>query len=328
MRGTGTIDTSLVAAAQTGDRRALDELVSQCAAGLHHRAPSAQRRPGRRRRGAGHPAASHPAASGAAAPGELLSGWPGSPWIQVGTHLHRRAAAARRAAPLDEAAEAPDADAEFEDLTMLRLELSTQRRQVTLCEPLARRRRPGAAVTVVAGGGGRAEPGRTGGGPAGLRRARGRPAATHAPAARRQPRAGRGVAGPAAVRGARRDAGGLGRGPSPLWRKRLSRHTRDCATCGSAAHELIVAERLLVGFALLPVPIPGWPPRWWARPRRPQRRWPARPPSRAVSPVASRAGSPRAARPGSSVRSSRRSWPTRSPRRSPPVHWWPAPQSR
>jgi hypothetical protein len=33
--------------------------------------------------------------------------------------------------------------------------------------------------------------------------------------------------------------------PSPLWRKRLARHTRSCPICVRAADELIPAERLL-----------------------------------------------------------------------------------
>ena len=42
--------------------------------------------------------------------------------------------------------------------------------------------------------------------------------------------------------------------PSPLWRKRIARHVRDCVVCGATARERIAAERLLVGYGLLPVP--------------------------------------------------------------------------
>ncbi|GGV27518.1 hypothetical protein GCM10010495_49630 [Kitasatospora herbaricolor] len=42
--------------------------------------------------------------------------------------------------------------------------------------------------------------------------------------------------------------------PSPLWRKRLARHTRDCAQCTAGARGLIPAEGLLAGLALVPVP--------------------------------------------------------------------------
>lgn len=43
--------------------------------------------------------------------------------------------------------------------------------------------------------------------------------------------------------------------PSALWRKRLARHVRDCPLCLSSASDLIPAEGLLGGLALVPVPI-------------------------------------------------------------------------
>ena len=42
--------------------------------------------------------------------------------------------------------------------------------------------------------------------------------------------------------------------PSPLWRKRLARHVRDCTQCLAATSDLIPAERLLGGLPLLAVP--------------------------------------------------------------------------
>ena len=42
--------------------------------------------------------------------------------------------------------------------------------------------------------------------------------------------------------------------PSPLWRKRLARHVRDCTRCLAGTAELIPAERLLAGLPLLAVP--------------------------------------------------------------------------
>jgi len=42
--------------------------------------------------------------------------------------------------------------------------------------------------------------------------------------------------------------------PSPLWRKRLARHVRDCPWCGSAAADMIPAEQLLGALPLLAVP--------------------------------------------------------------------------
>ena len=42
--------------------------------------------------------------------------------------------------------------------------------------------------------------------------------------------------------------------PSPLWRKRLARHVRDCQWCVSGTADMIPAERLLGGLPLLAVP--------------------------------------------------------------------------
>ena len=42
--------------------------------------------------------------------------------------------------------------------------------------------------------------------------------------------------------------------PSPLWRKRLARHVRECPQCLPGPDELVPAERLLIGLALVPVP--------------------------------------------------------------------------
>ncbi|MEV6487722.1 sigma-70 family RNA polymerase sigma factor [Actinoplanes sp. NPDC051633] len=42
--------------------------------------------------------------------------------------------------------------------------------------------------------------------------------------------------------------------PTGLWRKRIARHTRDCRTCAPAWNNLVAAERLLAGMALIPAP--------------------------------------------------------------------------
>jgi RNA polymerase sigma factor (sigma-70 family) len=42
--------------------------------------------------------------------------------------------------------------------------------------------------------------------------------------------------------------------PSPLWRKRVARHARNCAQCGAGDEAMVPAERLLAGLPLLPVP--------------------------------------------------------------------------
>ncbi|MFF7789077.1 sigma-70 family RNA polymerase sigma factor [Streptomyces sp. NPDC007991] len=43
--------------------------------------------------------------------------------------------------------------------------------------------------------------------------------------------------------------------PSGLWRKRLARHVRDCPQCLLSSSDLIPAEGLLAGLALVPVPV-------------------------------------------------------------------------
>ncbi|KUO09835.1 sigma-70 family RNA polymerase sigma factor [Streptomyces sp. DSM 15324] len=43
--------------------------------------------------------------------------------------------------------------------------------------------------------------------------------------------------------------------PSALWRKRLARHVRDCPQCLLHSSDLIPAEGLLAGLALVPVPL-------------------------------------------------------------------------
>lgn len=43
--------------------------------------------------------------------------------------------------------------------------------------------------------------------------------------------------------------------PDSVWRKRLARHIRGCGYCGDARETVVPAERLLVGIALVPVPV-------------------------------------------------------------------------
>ncbi|MFI6762346.1 sigma-70 family RNA polymerase sigma factor [Micromonospora sp. NPDC050417] len=42
--------------------------------------------------------------------------------------------------------------------------------------------------------------------------------------------------------------------PTPLWRKRLARHVRDCMFCGRYREDFLPIDRLLAGLPLLPVP--------------------------------------------------------------------------
>ncbi|MFC7184295.1 sigma-70 family RNA polymerase sigma factor [Kitasatospora paranensis] len=43
--------------------------------------------------------------------------------------------------------------------------------------------------------------------------------------------------------------------PSALWRKRIARHARDCGTCARHWSELFPAEGLLAGLAMVPMPV-------------------------------------------------------------------------
>jgi RNA polymerase sigma factor (sigma-70 family) len=43
--------------------------------------------------------------------------------------------------------------------------------------------------------------------------------------------------------------------PDSVWRKRVARHIRGCAYCGDARESVVPAERLLVGMALVPLPV-------------------------------------------------------------------------
>jgi RNA polymerase sigma factor (sigma-70 family) len=42
--------------------------------------------------------------------------------------------------------------------------------------------------------------------------------------------------------------------PDSLWRKRLARHVRDCGVCARASGDLVPIDRLLAGISMLPVP--------------------------------------------------------------------------
>ncbi|GHH16336.1 hypothetical protein GCM10018780_58690 [Streptomyces lanatus] len=43
--------------------------------------------------------------------------------------------------------------------------------------------------------------------------------------------------------------------PDSVWRKRLARHIRGCGYCGDTREAVVPAERLLVGLALVPIPV-------------------------------------------------------------------------
>jgi RNA polymerase sigma factor (sigma-70 family) len=256
MRVVGPIETSLVAAAQAGDRRALDELVAASLPLVY----SIVRRAMNGRTDADDvvqdimvralrqlPALRRP---------ESFRSWLAAIAVhQISTHLRRRAAEERRGAPLDEATGIPDPAAEFEDRTMLEVELSAQRRQVVragqwldpdhrvvlslwLLESAGELTRTDVAAALgssAAHTGVRIQRMREQ-----LELSRELVAALDA-----RPRC-------AGLEAAIADWDGI---PNPLWRKRLVRHARSCYICGGSVADLIPADRLLPGLALLPVPI-------------------------------------------------------------------------
>src|SRR4051794_11172082 len=133
MRAPTTGETGLVLAAQAGDRRALDELAATFLPFVYNivgRALSSQPdiddvvQDTMVRALRDLPALRTP---------ESFRAWLAAIAVrQVGTHRQRRRLAAARGTDLDEAVDVPDADAAFEDLTILQLGLSGQRRHAVL----------------------------------------------------------------------------------------------------------------------------------------------------------------------------------------------------
>jgi RNA polymerase sigma factor (sigma-70 family) len=181
------------------------------------------------------------------------------PWLmaittrQVSTHLRRRRAAAERTAALDEATDSPATDTE--SLALLRLELSGQRRQVARASHWLD---PDDEVLLalwwleVAGLLTRTELAATLGtsvAHAGVRVQR----------MRNQLEVSRSLVAALDAKLQCAQLGAVLEGwdgePNPLWRKRITRHTRACPVCASAADGLVPLERLIAGVALLPVPL-------------------------------------------------------------------------
>jgi RNA polymerase sigma factor (sigma-70 family) len=174
---------------------------------------------------------------------------------QVSTHRHRIARDAARVTPLQDAPDLPDADARFEGVTDLRVELSAQRRQVQragrwldpddqtllslwwleVAGKLSRTELAAALGVTVIHAGVRVQRMR-----AQLELSRAIVAALDA-----RPRCPRLDA----------ELTGWSGTPAPRWRKRLARHVRTCPVCARAAGDLVPTDRLLPGLALLPVPV-------------------------------------------------------------------------
>ncbi|MYS81476.1 sigma-70 family RNA polymerase sigma factor [Embleya scabrispora] len=166
--------------------------------------------------------------------------------------VRRRHARRATTTPLDEIAEYPDPTADFADLTILRLGLSGQRRDVAEATRwLDPDTRELLALWWLEAGGTltRAE----------LAAALDLPAthvAVRVQRMKEQLEAARVVvralaADPRCAQATTLLATWDGR-PTPLWRKRISRHARACGACGAHRYGLAPVEGLLAGLALLP----------------------------------------------------------------------------
>ena len=256
MRATVTEDSALVTAAQSGDQRALHDLVSTHLPLVYAIA---------RRAMGDHPdvddVVQDTMLRALRELTELRNPASFRAWLsaiavrQVSTHLQRQNIGAARTTTLDVVAQAPDAQAEFENVTMLELEVSDQRRSL---ERAARWLDPDDRALLslwwleVAGDLTRTEVATA----IGVNVAH---ATVRIQRMRNQLHLSRVLVAALEARPGcpdldRARAGWDGR-PSPLWRKRLTRHTRSCPVCLGAAAGLVPPERLLAGFLLLPVPV-------------------------------------------------------------------------
>ncbi|GAA3962373.1 sigma-70 family RNA polymerase sigma factor [Actinoplanes auranticolor] len=250
-----TEGTALVVAARAGDRGALDELVRTHLPLVYNLT---------RRALGGHPDVDDVVQEVMLRMVRQLPALrsPGSfrPWLtaiavhQIGTHQTRGRVAAARTTDLDELAGLPDAGAEVEGATLLRVELSAQRRQVLRAgrwlsaeertvlalwwlETVGELTRADVAAALdvkIAHAGVRVQRMRDH-----LETGRLITAALDA-----VPGCGRLSAVVAGWDGV----------PAPFWRKRIIRHIRSCPACPGAGEGMVPTERLLGGLALLPVP--------------------------------------------------------------------------
>ncbi|WP_254552470.1 sigma-70 family RNA polymerase sigma factor [Kitasatospora sp. MMS16-BH015] len=173
---------------------------------------------------------------------------------QISTHRHRQRVFADRTAVIDEAHRIPDTGGESEDMTILRLQVSDQRRQVV---EAGRWLDPDHRVLLSlwwqegAGSLSRAD----------LAAATGLTAAhvgVRLQRMREQLDLSRTIvvalgADPRCQRLDQVLVGWDGR-PASVWRKRIARHTRDCPVCAPTTAERIPAELLLLRVAPLAVP--------------------------------------------------------------------------
>ena len=254
MKATQTNAADLVTAAQLGDRHALDRLVAAHLPLVYNIV---------RRALDGHADVDDVVQNtmlravrdlrSLRTPGSFRSWLTAIAIRQISTH-HQQQAARARTAPLDDAAHEPDPNAELEDVTALRTQLSGERREIAeatywldpddrvilslwwqeVAGLISRTELADAAGLTVAHAGVRIQ--RT----------------------REQLELARAVVAALSARPACSQLSGLiadwdGR-PSALWRKRVFRHARSCPACAATAQNRIPAERLLASLPVLAVP--------------------------------------------------------------------------
>ncbi|WP_248959808.1 sigma-70 family RNA polymerase sigma factor [Sphaerisporangium perillae] len=173
---------------------------------------------------------------------------------QVRDHQHDRRTTQNRRADLDTAQEIPDPASDFAAVTILRLGLTDQRREVAEATRwLDKDDRALLALWWLEETG---ELGRTD--LAGALGLSGRHAAVRVQRMKEQVQTARMVVralhGDSSCPELRRLTWNWDGVPSPLWRKRFARHVRGCPICGRRAAGLLPIDRLLSGLPLLPIP--------------------------------------------------------------------------
>ncbi|GAT67849.1 glycosyl hydrolase [Planomonospora sphaerica] len=258
MRGTGRSgpDTALVSAACDGDRRALDALVADSLPLVYNIVGRALN---------GHPDVDDVVQETLF---RVVRGLPGlrdpeayRSWLvaiavrQVRDHEQDRRAAQHRRTDLDTAEEVPDPASDFAAVTILRLGLTDQRREVAEATRwLDRDDRALLALWWLEETGelSRAELAAALGLSARHASVRVQRMKEQVQTAHTIVRALRAEPGCAELRALTWNWDGV---PGPLWRKRLARHIRGCDACERRAAGALPLDRLLGGLPLLPLPL-------------------------------------------------------------------------
>lgn len=250
------LDPQLVAAARDGDPAALDALIAQSLPLVYNIAGRALR---------GHADADDVVQEtmlrvvrslGALRDADAYRSWLAAITVrQVRDFLAERQAARSRAGLLDDPDEAPDPAGDFAELTILRLGLTDQRRDVVEATRwLGQDERELLSLWWLEESGELERAGLAGA--LGVTQAhaavRVKRMKEHLDTARTVVRALRGSPRCASLGDVARSWDGT---PDPLWRKRIARHVRECAECGGRSRGLVPVQRLLHGLPLVPLPV-------------------------------------------------------------------------